>query len=189
MSERVHPVVDAHHHFWTPSRHDYYWMAGAELDPIRRTFGPDDLRPLLTAAGVDATVLVQTVPSVPETREFMVTAAATDFVAGSSVGSISQILQLRTRLPSCDPSPTGGRSSASGIRSMMRQMRSGCCDRMCNAAWRRCGMRGWPTTFSSAHASCRRRWRRRTHYPTCASSSTTSPNRRSPPASSTPGAR
>jgi L-fuconolactonase len=40
------------------------------------------LRPLLTAAGVDATVLVQTVPSVPETREFMETAAATDFVAG-----------------------------------------------------------------------------------------------------------
>jgi L-fuconolactonase len=83
MSERVRTsVVDAHHHFWTPSRHDYYWMAGAELDPIRRTFGPDDLRPLLTAAGVDATVLVQTVPSVPETREFMETAAATDFVAG-----------------------------------------------------------------------------------------------------------
>src|SRR5829696_4357402 len=83
MSERVRtPVVDAHHHFWTPSWHDYYWMAGAELDPIRRTFGPDDLRPLLTAAGVDATVLVQTVPSVRETREFMETAATTDFVAG-----------------------------------------------------------------------------------------------------------
>jgi len=76
------PVVDAHHHFWTPSRHDYYWMAGAELDPIRRSFGPADLRPLLAAAGVDATVLVQTVPSVQETREFMETAAATDFVAG-----------------------------------------------------------------------------------------------------------
>jgi L-fuconolactonase len=76
------PVVDAHHHFWTPSRHDYYWMAGAELDPIRRSFGPADLRPLLAAAGVDSTVLVQTVPSVRETREFMETAAATDFVAG-----------------------------------------------------------------------------------------------------------
>ena len=76
------PVVDAHHHFWTPSRHDYYWMAGAELDPIRRSFGPADLRPLLTAAGVDYTVLVQTVPSVRETREFMETAAATSFVAG-----------------------------------------------------------------------------------------------------------
>src|SRR5215212_6176109 len=76
------PVVDAHHHFWTPSRHDYYWMAGAELDPIRRSFGPADLRPLLAAAGVDFTVLVQTVPSVRETREFMETAATTDFVAG-----------------------------------------------------------------------------------------------------------
>jgi L-fuconolactonase len=75
-------VVDAHHHFWTPSRHDYYWMAGAELEPIRRSFGPDDLRPLLAEAGVDYTVLVQTVPSVQETREFMETAAATSFVAG-----------------------------------------------------------------------------------------------------------
>jgi len=76
------PVVDAHHHFWTPSRHDYYWMAGAELDPIRRSFEPADLRPLLAEAGVDYTVLVQTVPSVPETREFMETAAETSFVAG-----------------------------------------------------------------------------------------------------------
>jgi L-fuconolactonase len=76
------PVVDSHHHFWTPSRHDYYWMAGAELEPIRRSFGTADLRPLLTAAGVDSTVLVQTVPSVQETREFMETAATTPFVAG-----------------------------------------------------------------------------------------------------------
>ncbi|MBW3632227.1 MAG: amidohydrolase family protein [Chloroflexi bacterium] len=76
------PVVDAHHHFWTPSRHDYYWMSSAELDPIRRSFAPADLRPLLIAAGVDYTVLMQTVPSVQETREFMSTAEATDFVAG-----------------------------------------------------------------------------------------------------------
>ena len=76
------PVVDAHHHFWTPARHDYYWMAGAELDPIRRSFGPADLRPELEAAGVDYTVLVQTVPSVEETREFMGIAERTQFVAG-----------------------------------------------------------------------------------------------------------
>lgn len=76
------PVVDAHHHFWTPKRHDYYWMSGADLDPIRRSFGPDDLRPLLAAAEVDYTVLVQTVPSVDETREFMATAERTSFVAG-----------------------------------------------------------------------------------------------------------
>ena len=81
MSTRT-PVVDAHHHFWTPSRYDYYWMSSPELDPIRRSFAPADLRPLLTAAGVDYTILVQTVPSVPETREFMSIAGATDFVAG-----------------------------------------------------------------------------------------------------------
>jgi L-fuconolactonase len=81
MSPRV-PVVDAHHHFWEPARHDYYWLAGAGLDPIRRSFGPSDLRPLLASAGVDYTVLVQTVPSVVETREFLETAARTRFVAG-----------------------------------------------------------------------------------------------------------
>src|SRR5215213_11435031 len=83
MTTRIQtPVVDAHHHCWTPSRHDYYWLAVSELEPIRRSFGPADLRPLLDAAGVDATVLVQTVPSVQETREFMETAATTPFVAG-----------------------------------------------------------------------------------------------------------
>jgi L-fuconolactonase len=79
----THPiVVDAHHHFWEPGRYDYYWMAGDALGPIRRPFTADDLRPELAATGVDATVLVQTVPSVNETREFLRIAAATPFVAG-----------------------------------------------------------------------------------------------------------
>lgn len=76
------PVVDAHHHFWTPGRHDYYWMAGEDLEPIRTPFTPDDLAPLMREAGVDYSVLVQTVPSVAETREFMQIAAESAFVAG-----------------------------------------------------------------------------------------------------------
>src|SRR5258708_10126773 len=55
---------------------------GDEVAAIRRRFGPDDLRPELAANGVDKTVLVQTVSSLDETREFLATAAATDFVAG-----------------------------------------------------------------------------------------------------------
>ena len=51
----------------------------------------------------------------------METAAATSFVAGSSAGSISPIPPSATHLPSCDPSPTDTRWSASGIRSMTRQ--------------------------------------------------------------------
>ncbi len=74
-------VVDAHHHFWDPSRRDYPWM-GEELVPIRHRFGPAELSPLLAAEGVDRTVLVQTISSADETREFLATAAGTAFVAG-----------------------------------------------------------------------------------------------------------
>jgi len=74
-------VVDAHHHLWDPGRREYPWM-GDELAPIRRPFGPEDLRPLLRANGVDRTVLVQTVSSLDETREFLATAATSGFIAG-----------------------------------------------------------------------------------------------------------
>jgi len=55
---------------------------GEELAAIRRRFGPADLEPLLAAAGIDRTILVQTISSLDETREFLATAATTDFVAG-----------------------------------------------------------------------------------------------------------
>jgi L-fuconolactonase len=74
-------VVDSHHHFWDPSRRDYAWM-GDELASIRRPFGPNELAPLLASAGIDRTVLVQTISSLDETREFLNTAANTDFIAG-----------------------------------------------------------------------------------------------------------
>jgi L-fuconolactonase len=74
-------IVDAHHHFWDPTRREYPWM-GDELAAIRRPYGPDDLRPELVDNGVDKTILVQTVASVDETREFLETAAQTDFIAG-----------------------------------------------------------------------------------------------------------
>jgi len=74
-------VIDAHHHFWDPTRATYPWMTEA-LAPIRRRFGPEDLRPLLAANGVDQTILVQTRSSLDETREFLATAAQHDFIAG-----------------------------------------------------------------------------------------------------------
>ena len=74
-------VVDAHHHFWDPSRADYPWMTD-ELAAIRRRFGPEDLAPLAARAGVNRTILVQTRSSLDETREFLATAFANDFVAG-----------------------------------------------------------------------------------------------------------
>ncbi|HXU84560.1 MAG TPA: amidohydrolase family protein, partial [Verrucomicrobiae bacterium] len=74
-------IVDAHHHFWDPATADYPWLTD-ELAAIRRAFGPDDLAPLVAASGIDATILVQTRSSRPETEAFLATAAATPFVRG-----------------------------------------------------------------------------------------------------------
>lgn len=57
--------VDAHHHVWDLSVRDQDWITGPELRPLRRDFGVADLAPQARAAGVDRTVLVQTV-TVPE---------------------------------------------------------------------------------------------------------------------------
>ncbi len=78
---RAVPAIDAHHHLWDPARAEYPWMTD-ELAPIRRPFGVADLVPLLDAAGIDATVLVQTRSALDETREFLATAAGTSRIAG-----------------------------------------------------------------------------------------------------------
>jgi L-fuconolactonase len=74
-------IVDAHHHFWDPARATYPWLTD-ELAAIRRAFGPAELAPLLAAANVDATVLVQTRSSLAETRAFLAIAGTSPFVRG-----------------------------------------------------------------------------------------------------------
>lgn len=73
--------IDAHHHFWDPARATYPFLTD-ELASIRRAFGPADLAPLIDAASIDATIVVQTRSSVEETEEFLATAAVTPFVRG-----------------------------------------------------------------------------------------------------------
>lgn len=73
-------VIDSHHHLWDTSRRTFEWLAN--LPQINKPFLPEDMRPLLKAAGVDATVLVQTITDLDETREFLQFAANTDFIAG-----------------------------------------------------------------------------------------------------------
>ncbi|HET7095086.1 MAG TPA: amidohydrolase family protein, partial [Thermomicrobiales bacterium] len=75
-------VVDSHQHFWDTNRFAYFWMDGPDLAPLRHSIGPADLEPLLRDAGVDATVTVQALMSVDETRWLLEIAAATPFVAG-----------------------------------------------------------------------------------------------------------
>jgi L-fuconolactonase len=75
-------VIDAHHHVWDLAVRDQDWITGEEMAPIRRTFTLDDLRPDARAAGVGATVLVQTVTVAGETPEMLALAAADPLVAG-----------------------------------------------------------------------------------------------------------
>lgn len=74
-------TIDSHHHFWDPETGDYPWMQGP-FAPIRKPFGPDDLRVELNANSVDGTVLVQTWSSADETVDFLEMAASVDFVKG-----------------------------------------------------------------------------------------------------------
>jgi L-fuconolactonase len=75
-------VIDAHHHVWDLTVRDQDWITGDRMAPIRRTFTLDDLRPSARAAGVGATVLVQTVTVAEETPEMLALAAADPLVAG-----------------------------------------------------------------------------------------------------------
>ncbi|MDU0290286.1 amidohydrolase family protein [Saccharothrix longispora] len=74
--------IDAHHHVWRllppderartgpgPRAHD--WLNAADLAPIRRDFTLRDLASAAAAAAVDRTVLVQVVPEVEETADFL----------------------------------------------------------------------------------------------------------------------
>ena len=73
--------IDAHQHFWSLARGDYGWLT-SDLTPIYRDFGPDDLTPILEAAGIEGTVLVQAAPTVQETEYMLSLAAKNAFIKG-----------------------------------------------------------------------------------------------------------
>ncbi|MEU6008892.1 amidohydrolase family protein [Streptomyces sp. NPDC047453] len=75
-------TVDAHHHVWDLTVRDQDWITGEELRPLRRDFTVEDLQPQARAAGVDRTVLVQTVTVPEETPELLALADAHDLIAG-----------------------------------------------------------------------------------------------------------
>src|SRR5471032_2095272 len=73
--------IDAHQHFWDPSRGDYGWLT-PELQTLYRVFGPADLKPLREAAHVARTVVVQAAPTVDETRYLLDLARKDVSIAG-----------------------------------------------------------------------------------------------------------
>jgi L-fuconolactonase len=78
--------IDAHHHLWDLDRRPQPWLTGAVLDPISRTFRLPELEPMLTAYGIDATVVVQSSSSLEETRELLDIAAQSGGLIAGGVG-------------------------------------------------------------------------------------------------------
>jgi L-fucono-1,5-lactonase len=73
--------IDAHQHFWQHARRAHSWplAAGNMLD---RDFTPQDLEVELRRAGVDGTVLIQSLNDAEETHEYLDLANAFDWVRG-----------------------------------------------------------------------------------------------------------
>ena len=72
--------IDAHQHFWRLADRAGQWPP-PELAAIHRDFGPSDLEPLLREWGVAETVLVQSLPSVADTRFLLDLADRHPFIA------------------------------------------------------------------------------------------------------------
>lgn len=72
--------IDAHHHLWDLSVRGQDWINGAELAPINRSFLLEEFQTLAYSAGVDASVLVQTVCVPAETPELLAAAAESELI-------------------------------------------------------------------------------------------------------------
>jgi L-fuconolactonase len=97
--------IDAHQHFWQYTSEEYGWI-DEPMSAIRRDFLPADLKPLLDASGIDATIAVQARQSLEETQFLLDLAWNHPWIAGV-VGWVPladpNVTQVLERLSS-DPS-------------------------------------------------------------------------------------
>ncbi len=74
-------TVDAHLHLWDPALGVYTWLT-PDLGPLHARFTADDAAAELSAAGIDAAVLVQAADHALDTEAMLAVAAERDWVAG-----------------------------------------------------------------------------------------------------------
>jgi L-fuconolactonase len=74
-------TIDSHHHFWRRGESHQDWR-GPEHRALDRDFQPDDLAAGIRAAGVDRTILVQSVNTAAENERLCAYARVVPFVAG-----------------------------------------------------------------------------------------------------------
>jgi L-fuconolactonase len=114
-------IVDAHHHLWDLTVRDQAWTG--DLPSLRRSFHLSELAPLAAAAGVTATVLVQTIHAVDETPEMLEIADSSDLVAGVVGWTDVTVPTFGERLSDLLSGP-GGRCLV-GIRHQVQELPDG----------------------------------------------------------------
>jgi L-fuconolactonase len=105
------PVIDTHQHFWNLAEVEYPWLIPA-YGAIYDTFTPAQLEPQIKAAGVDATVLVQSANSYEDTASMLVKAENTEWIT-AVVGWMNLL----------DPDETGRRLEMYGKNAYFKGMR------------------------------------------------------------------
>jgi L-fuconolactonase len=74
--------IDSHHHLWDLAISQRPWLAGEVLAGISRTFSMDDFYKERASAGIDQSILVQTISEYDEMKEFFAVAAEHESVVG-----------------------------------------------------------------------------------------------------------
>ncbi|MBU3068021.1 amidohydrolase family protein [Nocardia sp. NEAU-G5] len=99
--------IDAHHHLWDLTIRDQPWITGAALAPLRRNFGLPELVPQVTAHGITATVVVQTVSDEQETIDLLALAADAGPIAAVVGWTDLTSPDIADRLATLRERPTG----------------------------------------------------------------------------------
>ena len=73
------PAIDAHQHFWQYSVVEYPWI-GPGMERLQRDFLPQDLQPLLAAAGLTRSIAVQARQSLAESEWLLELATREDSI-------------------------------------------------------------------------------------------------------------
>ncbi|GGD72085.1 amidohydrolase family protein [Paenibacillus nasutitermitis] len=81
LPDQSKPRIDAHQHFWNLDKVAYPWLT-PDFGTIYRTIEAPELEPLLQAAGMDGTVIVQAMNSYEDTDYMLHTASRYEWVAG-----------------------------------------------------------------------------------------------------------
>jgi L-fuconolactonase len=75
-------VIDSHHHIWWVANRPHAWSTPQLQRQLDRDFTPAELHGEMRQAGVDGTVLIQSLNDLQETQEYLDIAIATPWIRG-----------------------------------------------------------------------------------------------------------